>query len=154
MYLTFIASDKGHCLAANGGRGIFAAENIALVILPRHYINTTAKSRQEDLTPREIKTDGAPRPLLRRKRIKRHAADAFHSFLLIFFCSFLSRPPSRRHENKLTVYVSVNVSRPRRTETAKVLRAAKLLTSKIYRRHPRAKCKAIKNILCTRRWNH
>lgn len=64
--------------------------------------------KAEDLTPREIKTDGVPRALLRREREKRRAADAFFSFHLTFVYFYQDRPPLcqpvSRRENKLDIY--------------------------------------------------
>lgn len=95
MYLTFITS-----AGCKWKREIFATK-ISLTSSSRG-IKYNCQIKVEDLTPCEIKTDGVPRALLRRKRIKRHAADAF--FVSSHFRLFLSRPLSYRHENKLAIY--------------------------------------------------
>lgn len=80
-------------------RGIFAAK---ISLASSRGIKYNCQINSKDLTRCEIKTDGVPRALLRRKRVKRHAADAFHDFF--FFRLFLSKLPPYRHENKLAIY--------------------------------------------------
>lgn len=91
---------NGTSLGCKWKRGIFAAK-ISLASSSRG-VKYNCQIKAEALTPYEIKTDGVPRALLRRKRVKRHAADAF--FVSSHFRLFLSRLPPYRHENKLAIY--------------------------------------------------
>lgn len=83
--------------------------------------------KAEDLTSREIKTDGVPRALLRREREKR-AADAFFvsPHLSLIFIKNCQRTAAKI--NWIYTVFAVNVLLSRRMETPRVF-AIKLLTS-------------------------